>query len=139
MKARKLILLATLVGIAVFAAAACSQNPEAATPEPTFAPIGGAIEGAVTEPDGKPLAGMRVGIVNGTVPFPEIAPETDEQGRYRIGSVPPGVFDVAVHDRNGNRVGLESVEVTAGQTSTQDFVTQTPSSTSGEVAVDVET
>ena len=131
MKVRKLMLLAAFVGIAAFAAAACGQDPIAATPEPTFAPRSGAIEGSVTEPDGKPLPGMRVGIVRGTVPSPEIAPETDEQGRYRIGSVPAGVFDVGVHDRDGSRVGLESVEVKAGQTSTLDFVIQTPSSTSG--------
>ena len=134
MKISMWTLLATGVGIAVFVAAACSREPE-----PTIVTRAGAIEGAVTEPDGKPLPGMRIGIVDGTVPFPEIAPSTDEQGRYRIESVPPGVFDVAVHDREGNRVGLESVEVTAGQTSTQDFVIQTPSSTSGAVTADFET
>ena len=138
------IILAAAVSIAVFAAAACSQEPEAATPAPTITPARGAIEGIVAEPDGKPLAGMRVSIESGTAPFPEIAPETDAQGHYRLGSVPPGVFDVAVHDRDGNRVGLKSVEVRSAETSTLDFSISAQSAsastpTSGAVAVDFET
>ena len=80
------------------------------------------IEGAVTDLDGKPVAGMRVFIVSGTTGFPEIAAETNEEGYYRIGSVPPGTFKVAVHDRQGTRIGLESVTVRSGETSTLNFV-----------------
>ena len=144
LKSRMWIVFAMVVSIAAFAAVACSSEPEAATPGPTIAPRAGAIEGIVTGPDGKPLAGMRVGIESGTVPAPEIAPETDVQGRYRLGSVPPGVFNVAVHDRDGNRVGLESVEVKSEETSTLDFSISAQSAsastlTTGAVAVDFET
>ena len=144
MKKSRWMILAAAVSIAVFAAAACSQEPEAATPAPTITPARGAIEGIVAEPDGKPLAGMRVSIASGTAPFPGIAPETDAQGRYRLGSVPPGVFDVAVHDRDGNRVGLKSVEVRSAETSTLDFSISAQSAsastpTSGAVAVNFET
>ncbi len=84
----------------------------------------GGIEGTVTDYDGTPLAGMRVGIVSGTTFFPEIAAETNEEGYYQIGSVPPGTFEVAVHDIQGNRIGLESVTVRGGETSTLNFVIQ---------------
>lgn len=79
----------------------------------------------MTDYDGKPVAGMRVGIVSGTTAFPEIAVETNEEGYYRIGGVPPGTFEVAVHDRQGNRIGLESVTVRSGKTSTLNFVIPT--------------
>ncbi|MHA2427413.1 MAG: carboxypeptidase-like regulatory domain-containing protein [Candidatus Hermodarchaeia archaeon] len=84
----------------------------------------GGIEGAVTDHDGNPFAGMRGGIVSGTTFFPEIAAETNEEGYYQIGSVPPGTFEVAVHDIQGNRIGLESVTVRSGETSTLNFVIQ---------------
>ena len=84
----------------------------------------GGIEGTVTDYDGTPLAGMRAGIVSGTTYFPEIAAETNEEGYYQIGSVPPGTFEVAVHDIQGNRIGLESVTVRGGETSTLNFVIQ---------------
>ena len=144
MKSRMWIVFAMVVSIAAFAAVACSSEQEAATPEPTIAPRAGAIEGTVADSDGEPLAGMRVSIESGTASFPEIAPETDAQGRYSLGSIPPGVFEVAVHDRDGNRIGLESVEVRSEETSTLDFSisaqsasTSTP--TTGEVAVNFET
>jgi len=81
----------------------------------------GAIEGTVIDVDGKPVAGMRVSIVSGTIGFPEILALTDERGRYTIGSVPAGTFEVAVHDKEGSRVGLESIVVYDGETSTLDF------------------
>ena len=83
----------------------------------------GGIEGTVTWID-KPAPGMRVCIVSGTTGFPEIAVETNDDGYYHIGSVPPGTFEVAVHDVQGNRIGLESVTVRSGETSTLNFVIQ---------------
>ena len=67
---------------------------------------GSGIEGTVTSINGKPVVGMRVSIVSGTTGFPEIAPETNDEGYYQIGSVPPGTFEVAVTDREGNRISL---------------------------------
>ena len=81
----------------------------------------GGIEGIVTDLEGRPVAGLRVGIISGTVAFPEIGPETDEAGYYQIGGVAPGIFQVAVHDRDGQRVGLESVDVKSGETATLNF------------------
>jgi hypothetical protein len=90
----------------------------------TSGTISGGIEGAITDHNGKPLAGMRVSIVSGTTGFPEIAVETNGKGYYQIGSVPPGTFEVAVHDRQGNRIGLGSVTVRSGEASTLNFVIQ---------------
>jgi len=84
----------------------------------------GGIEGTVTDADGKPVAGLTVIIVSGTTGFPEIAAITNEAGYYAIGSVPPGSFEVAVHDQEGNRVGLENVDVRSGVTSTLNFTVQ---------------
>ena len=88
----------------------------------------GGIEGTVTDQKGKPLPGMVVCIVSGTTGFPEIAVLTNEEGYYQIGSVPSGTFEVGVHDRRGNRIGLESVTVRGGEDSTLNFAIPTPTS-----------
>ncbi len=82
----------------------------------------GGIEGTVTDTDGTPLIGLAVWIVDGTTAFPEIAVLTNKEGYYRIRTVPPGTFEVAVHDRKGSRIGLESVLVRRGRVSTLNFV-----------------
>jgi hypothetical protein len=89
----------------------------------------GGIEGTVTDSDGKPVAGMRVWIVSGTTGFPEIAAETSEEGYYQIGSVPLGTFEVAAHDIEGNRMGIESIVVRSGETSTLNFTISTGETT----------
>ncbi len=90
------------------------------TPSPS-GPRLGAIQGAVTDESGEPVPGVRVLIVSGTAAFPEIAPATDEKGLYQIGGVNPGTFEVAFHDPNGDRIGLESVTVEGGLTSRLDL------------------
>jgi len=84
----------------------------------------GRIEGTVTNADAKPVAGMRVSIVSGTTGFPEVLALTNEDGYYSIGNVPSGTFDVAVHNQEGNRVGLDSIVVQSGVTSTLNFTVE---------------
>ena len=115
------IISAVALVSAGLAAGACSQQSNDLTPSPMRDGAPGGIKGTVTDADGGPVARMRVGIVSGTAPFPEIGPETDAEGRYQIGGVAPGTFQVAVHDRDGDRVGLESVVVQSGETSTLNF------------------
>jgi hypothetical protein len=103
-----LVMTSVLATLLVVVGTSCAGTPVA----------NGGIEGTVTDPDGNPVAGMRVWIVSGTTAFPEMAPETNDEGYYRIGSVPPGTFKVAVHDREGDRIGLDSVVVRSGETST---------------------
>ena len=86
----------------------------------------GRIEGVVTGPEGNPLAELRVFIVRGTTSYPEITAITNEEGSYAIGNVPPGKFKVAVHNAEGERIGLESVTVREGRTTTLNFVVPNP-------------
>ena len=65
--------------------------------------------------------GMRVAIVAGAAPFPEMSPETDGEGHYRLGGVSPGTFQVAVHSRGGERIGFQSVVVKSGETAMLNF------------------
>ncbi len=118
----------SIVAFAALALAACGADSGdqtngggdgTVTGTVTIEPEG--IEGTVTCLDGEPLAGMRVAIVSGTVTFPEIAPETDPEGHYQLSSLSPGTFEVGVHDRDGQRIGLATVIVTVGETAKLDF------------------
>ncbi len=115
-----------LVSVAVLASlilvvVACREGAD-----PTATPASsGIIEGVVKDANGRPVPGMRLGIVNGTAPFPEIAPVTNEDGVYHFPGISPGAFDVAVHDRQGNRIALQSVEVKSGEASKLDFILPT--------------
>ena len=115
-----------VVAVAVFAAVACGQT----TDDPTSTPVSddrpGGIQGIVADDAGTPVAGMRVGIVSGTAGFPEIAAETDDEGHYQIGGVPPGTFQVAIHDRDGEKIDQESVAVISGATATLNFSIPAP-------------
>ena len=112
---------AVAAALSVLLVVACSGGSDDATPTPIDDSGPGGIEGIVTGPDGEPVAGMRVAIVGGTASFPEIAPETDDEGHYQLDSLAPGTFEVAVHDRDGQRIGLASVTVTSRETTTLDF------------------
>ncbi len=119
------IVLASAVAAAasVLLVVACSGSSDDATPLGHNGP--GGIEGTVTGLDGEPVAGMRIAIVSGTASFPEIASETTDVGLYQIAGVPPGTFQVAVHDRQGERIGVESIDVRSGETSTLNFLIST--------------
>ena len=121
----------------ITAAVACGQSSDEPAPSAVGGGAPGSIAGIVTDLDGAPVAGMRVGIVSGTAAFPEIALETDGGGSYRINSVPPGTFEVGVHDRDGQRIGFESVVVKSGETASRDFSVSVGVATQEEPAVAV--
>ena len=102
------------VSVIVVAALACGGETERAK--------SGSIEGTVTDSEGSPLAGMRVSIARGTASFPDIAPETDENGFYRMSGISPGEFQVAVHDVQAIRIGLANAEVRSGETTSLNIV-----------------
>ncbi len=113
---------AAMLASLILVAAACREGAEpAATPA-----LSGIIEGVVKDADSSPVLGMRLGIVSGTAPFPEIAPVTNEDGVYRFPAIPPGAFSIAVHDEQGNRIALQSVDVRSGEASRLDFILPTP-------------
>jgi hypothetical protein len=89
-----------------------------------------AVEGFVLDDGGSPLPELSVFIVKGTAGFPEIAAITGEEGYYNIGSIPPGVFTLAVHDDTGKKIVEDAVFVRGGKTSRLDFVVD------GEVTYD---
>ena len=70
----------------------------------------------------------------------EIAPETDEKGHYRLSGIAPGTYEVAVHDKQGRRVGLKGVGVKSGETATLDFSISkvAPSGSVNRIAVKTE-
>jgi len=116
----RLAITATVVVLSL-GAVACSSGSDSATATPVGNERPGSIEGSVTGPDGKPIGELRVFIVGGTAPFAEIASETNDTGLYQIAGVPPGTFQVAVHDRQGERIGVESIDVRSGETSRLNF------------------
>ena len=126
-KMLRFVVAAAMLVSLISVAAACGEEPEPTdTPEPTATPaLTGIIEGVVKDADGSPVRGMRLAIVSGTAPFPEIGPVTKEDGVYRFPAIPPGTFSIAVHNRKGNRVALQSVEVRSGEASKLDFILPT--------------
>ena len=124
MNKRKMLIFlgapAMLVSLTLLATA-CGEGAK-----PSAAPVlNGTIEGVVNYADGGSVLGMRLIVVDGTAPFPEISPATNEDGVFRFPAIPPGTFSVAVHDAQGNRVALESVEVRSGETSILNFILRT--------------
>lgn len=113
------VLIALLLPAIIFISGCLGGEPQPQEPNGIEEP--GGIEGTVTDTDNKPVVGMTVFIVSGTTGFPEIAPITNDVGYYAIGSVPPGTFEVAVHDQEGNKVSQEGVVVQSGQTSSLNF------------------
>ena len=117
---RPLVAPTMLVSL-ILVAMACGEGAKpAATPVAS-----GAIEGIVKDADGRIVVEIRLLIVEGTAPFPEIAPMTNKDGVYRFPGIPPGTFSVAVHDDLGSRAALESVDVRSGEVSVLDFILQT--------------
>ena len=115
------LVAAAMLASSILVAAACGGRAElTATPA-----LAGSIEGVVKDSDGQPMLGIRLGIVSGTAPFPEIAPVTNGDGFYRFPTIPQGTFSVAVHDGQGNRIALQSVEVRHGEVSELDFILAT--------------
>ncbi|MFC1803833.1 carboxypeptidase regulatory-like domain-containing protein [Thermoproteota archaeon] len=81
----------------------------------------GGVEGSISDELGRPVAGLIVSIVDGSVGFPEIAVLTREDGFYQIGSVPPGVFTLGAHDEKGELLGQKTFQIVSGETSTVDI------------------
>lgn len=78
----------------------------------------GGVEGTVSDELGRAAANLVVSIINGSVGYPEIAVITNDNGFYRIGSIPPGVFNIGVHNENGERIGEKTAFIRGGETVT---------------------
>ena len=113
------VVAAFAIALVLAGAAACGDSSDDGPPPATDA--AGGFAGVITDASGAPIADMLVAIVSGTAAFPEIAAVTDSSGAYSLGGVPPGTFQVAVFDLQGQMAREESVVVTAGETATLDF------------------
>jgi thiol-disulfide isomerase/thioredoxin len=77
----------------------------------------GAIEGTISDNKGEPIDGLVVSIVNGSIGYPEMAVITNYKGFYRLGSIPPGIFTIGVHNDISKIMGNVNVHVLGGKTS----------------------
>ena len=109
-----------IVVAALVVTAGCSQTPEVPKGDEVTT-VGGHIEGTVTDKKGNPLTQLRLGIVSGTVPFPEIASVTNSDGFYSFPAIQPGSFEVAVYDTEGNVLRQGTVDVRKGEASSLNF------------------
>ena len=81
----------------------------------------GRIEGAITDHEGIPLAGINVAIINGTTSYPEETTETNEEGYYQMEGIPPGQFEIALFYKQTTKIQVVTVAVISGETSILDF------------------
>ena len=118
---RARLITCCMLAAAALAVAACGAQQGDPPPSQLADDTRGSIEGVVTHPDGAPVAGLRVGVISGPAAVYLIAPETDQNGRYHIDGVPPGLTEVAVVDGEWKRIDTGSVNIGGGETARLDF------------------
>lgn len=79
----------------------------------------GGIKGRVFDEDGMPLAGMTIHA--GEPGITGILLRSDEEGYYNISNVHVGEWEIQFFDDTGWLIGLEKVQISAGETITLDF------------------
>ncbi len=90
----------------------------------------GKLEGTVTDQDKRPLANVVIVIetTTATSPYPEIAPLTNEEGRFTFPSLPVGEYTLRAAT-DGYQTQTHKVVVKAGTSSSVAFVlTRNPTS-----------
>jgi hypothetical protein len=88
-----------------------------------LAQAGGAtaeIKGRVTDPNGAVISGATVTLTETEKGFSRTA-TTDQQGEYRFLSLSPGIYQVKVDASGFTPQQRNSIQITVGQTSDQDF------------------
>lgn len=106
MRRQRRVLSAIIVSLALTIGWA---TPVLAVQQPT-----GAIEGAVTDPQGAIVAGATVLARNTTTGFSRTA-TTGDDGRYRITQLPPGIYELKVTRQNFKSSVLLEIKVDVGQ------------------------
>lgn len=107
--ARKVFLCVCLMGLFVFGSAFIQAQTL------------GSILGTVTDETGIAVPGVYV-TVSGPNLMQDRYANTNENGRYRISAVPAGMYKVSAELQGFLKVIKENVQVTRGQTTTEDFV-----------------
>src|SRR6266511_5816893 len=70
------------------------------------------IEGVITDPSGAALPGVTVEAVNAK--GQRFSPQSDNAGRYRFPSVPPGMYTITATLAGMQKATVRSTEVTLG-------------------------
>lgn len=82
----------------------------------------GTIKGRVTSPDGASIEGASIMIVSGPVHH-DLASETDRYGRYELGPVSPGTYQVSVA-AEGFTSEVGAIPVRSGRVTRADITLQ---------------
>lgn len=82
----------------------------------------GHLVGLVTAADGGPLAGAVITVSSAALPTGDASLTTDEAGRFRLGLIPPGLYDVAVELPGYRRGLLGGLKVEDGRTTDASLV-----------------
>ncbi|MCC7370214.1 MAG: carboxypeptidase regulatory-like domain-containing protein [Chloroflexi bacterium] len=82
----------------------------------------GELAGLVTGPDGAPLAGAIVTVTSADLESGEASLTTDAAGRYTLGQIPPGLYDVTVELQGYRKGSLATLKVEDGRTTQADLV-----------------
>ncbi len=99
-------------------------------------PPAASVEGRVSAPDGRPVPGAGVSVVQSDSAFgfgfSELSAQTDGDGRYVIDGVPPGARTVEAR-AEGYRRAVRDLEVAEGTTATADLTLERGFEISGRV------
>src|SRR5262249_31448944 len=124
-KMRKVLMFVFAMCLTLFAVSAMAQTAST-----------GAIEGAVTDPQGGGVPNATVTASGPNLISPQSA-TTNEQGRYTILNLPPGRYTVTVAATSGFAEGKkENVEVNLSKTSTADVSVQVAGQTASVTITD---
>lgn len=119
-----------LLGVALFLAGSAWMQPAGAQNEAST----GAVAGVVVEDgNGAPLPGANVSIKGTTT-----GTSTDLNGRYRLGGLEPGTYDVLFSFVGFQQKTVTGVEVDAGQTTRLEVTLAEETAQLGEVVVEAE-
>jgi hypothetical protein len=113
MKNRTIGILIALLLAAVLAPPASAQLNQTGT-----------LDGAVRDSQGQPLPGVSVTIKSPAIILPQMATITNEQGLYRLLSLPPGLYEITFTLDGMNTLVRKDVKISVGQTTTIDAVLQ---------------
>ena len=90
------------------------------TPLASAYAAGGEVAGTVTDPKGAVIVGATVTVYPEAGSQPVATAKTDEQGKYKIGGLPPGAYDVVVVAAGFNTLRSEKHVVEEGKTTQVD-------------------
>jgi hypothetical protein len=82
----------------------------------------GAIVGRISTRGGAPVSGARVMIAGDSPEHLDIAAVSSASGHYELGDLTPGDYEIQVNVRD--RLQVQRVRVTAGQSARLDFVAE---------------